>query len=352
VDPATHTDDHIPYSDTTLKFFREDPTWAQTQEREFRVFASAPEEKRLRFKPMPSNKRAFLHSLAEDFGFDSESEDPEPHRHVCIFKTPRFVSPPYKTLAQCMRIIKANAAVSAASHRRQHVAERQAQSQIQQTFNALLLRDARFGLTIDELERAIANDLAAAARSGPALKFTTSFLPSEEILIQAAPVSTAAAVATSLPATPQSIEATLTTMKPSLAKTIARLGLANAVSLCHADNSLNITRREGDKAAGSGGWSAVASRGSWRRTPTAPASGTAPVPRSFLALRKLEPKKKEKEAVEEDWLEAAEQLEKDEGSEGHIAEEGNGDPAAGKGGDGIASERNGDADSVETVGAV
>lgn len=366
MDPATHTDDHIPYSDTTLKLFREDPTWAQTQEREFRLFASAPEEKRLRFKPMPSNKRAFLHSLAEDFGFDSESEDPEPHRHVCIFKTPRFVSAPYKTLAQCMRIIKANAAISAASARQQHVAERQAQSQRQQAFNALLLRDARFGLTIDELERAIANDLATAARSGPALKYTTSFLPSEEILIRAAPVSTAAAVATSLPATPQSIETTLTTLKPLLAKTISRLGLARSVSLCHADTSLNITRREGDKAAGSGGWSAVASRGSWRRAQNAPGSGSetgtaAPVPRSFVALRKLEPKKKEKkEAVEEDWLEAAEKLEKDGGGEDDIVAEGggnlavgkgNGIPVAGEGCDGATGEKNRDGDAVGTIGA-
>jgi transcriptional repressor NF-X1 len=53
---------------------------------------------------MQANQRAFLHSLAEDYGFDSESQDPEPHRHICIFKTPRFVSAPMKTLAQCVKI--------------------------------------------------------------------------------------------------------------------------------------------------------------------------------------------------------------------------------------------------------
>ncbi|KAK4136739.1 hypothetical protein BT67DRAFT_448052 [Trichocladium antarcticum] len=115
IDPQTHTDDHIPYSDTTLKLFRTNVGWAQSQEREFRVFAAAPDEKRLRFKPMQSSQRAFLHALAEDFGMDSESQDPEPHRHVCIFKTPRFVSAPPKTLAQCLRVAQAAANLNAAA---------------------------------------------------------------------------------------------------------------------------------------------------------------------------------------------------------------------------------------------
>lgn len=105
IDSKTHNDDHIPYSDTTLKLFREMSSWAQVQEREFRVFAGSPEEKRLRFKPMPATKRAFLHALAEDYGLDSQSSDPEPHRHICVFKTPRFVSAPNKTLAQCVQIV-------------------------------------------------------------------------------------------------------------------------------------------------------------------------------------------------------------------------------------------------------
>ncbi|KAH6651091.1 hypothetical protein F5144DRAFT_617760 [Chaetomium tenue] len=104
IDPSTHADEHIPYSDTSLRLFRENVSWAQTQERQLRVFAAAPEEKRIRFKPMPPHQRAFLHALAEDFGLDSESQDPGPHRHVCVFKTPRFVSAPGKTLGQCLQV--------------------------------------------------------------------------------------------------------------------------------------------------------------------------------------------------------------------------------------------------------
>ncbi|KAK5663622.1 hypothetical protein OQA88_4053 [Cercophora sp. LCS_1] len=314
IDPDTHTDDHVPYSDATLKLFREDPTWAQTHEREFRVFASAKDEKRLRFKPMPPNKRRFLHLLAEDFGLDSESEDPEPHRHVCVFKTPRFVSAPHKTLAQCVRIKAASSsAASAATHGREPAAIARRLQQ-PEAYNAFLLNNPRFALTIEEVDRALAADLASSARSGPALKFTTSFLPSEEVVIKAVPVTTATAVATSLAATPQTIESTLSSLKPALARAVSRLGLAGGVALCHADSSLNITRKEGDSSASSHGWNAVASRGSWRKGPKPePSSTSTPAPRSFLTLRRVDLKKKEKEnekaTVEDDWLSAAEKLE-------------------------------------------
>ena len=317
IDPDTHTDDHIPYSDTTLRLFKEDPTWAQTQEREFRIFAAAAEEKRLRFKPMPSNKRAFLHGLAEDFGLDSESQDPEPHRHVCIFKTPKFVSAPQKTLAQCMRILRAAAASAAASSARQSTTMAERLPPIQ-AFNAYLLKDPQFGLTIDELDQSLVAALAAVTRSGPAIKFTTSFLPSDEIVIKATPAGTAAATATSLSVTPQSVEAALLAAKPALTTTISRTGLASAVLLCHVDSSLNITRREGTVASASaGGWNAVASRGSWRKTAQSQ-SPIAPAPRSFLALKRVSLKKseKEKEPVEDDWLAAAEESEGVEGG-GH-----------------------------------
>ncbi|KAK4097536.1 hypothetical protein N658DRAFT_500340 [Parathielavia hyrcaniae] len=332
VDPSTHTDDRIPYSDTTLKLFRENIKWAQEQERQLRVFAAAPEEKRLRFKPMQAQQRAFLHALAEDFGLDSESQDPDPHRHVCIFKTPRFVSAPPKTLAQCLRIAQAaaNLGAGASSIKPRAAAAAASQQPQQQPFNALLLKDPRFGLTVDELDAALAPDLAAASRaSGPALTFATSFLPSsDEVLIKATPHLTAAAVATSLAPTPQAVESALSSLRAAVARTVSRLGLARgAVSLCHVDSSpqaVVITRREGDATAGAsdGGWSAVASRGSWRRTvnsnkaPTAAAASEQRVPSAFVALRRLEARKKKEEAVEEekveeDWLDAVEKQERE-----------------------------------------
>lgn len=348
IDPETHSDDHIPYSDTTLKLFRDNITWAQTQEREFRVFAAAQDEKRLRFKPMQSHQRAFLHALAEDFGLDSESQDPEPHRHVCIFKTPRFVSAPRKTLAQCLRIAKAASTVGAAasSLRPSASASTVPQRQDTQAFNAFLLKNPRFALTIEELDQALAADLAMASRAGPALTFTTYFLPSDEIAIKATPKTTTAAVATaSVTPTTQALESALSQLKPNIARTVSGLGLAGAVSLCHVDvadgpsssssSSVSITRREGDSTAAgnAGGWSAVASRGSWRRTaaaaaaagnkpPGAAGAGEPRAPSAYVALKRLELRKKEmkKEAVEEDWLVAAERMNMDDEGAGERKE--------------------------------
>ncbi|TQN72226.1 FKBP12-associated protein 1-like protein [Colletotrichum shisoi] len=288
------TDGHIPYSETTLKLFRElSSTWAQNQEREFRVFASEPSEKRLRFKPMPSFQRAFLHALAEDFGFDSESQDPEPHRHVSIFKTPRFVSAPKKTLAQCAKI-RSDAAKSAASAAASSSA---ATASAPEPFNALLLTAPRFGLTIDEIESAFADHLKALNH----LSFTTSFLPSEEILIRAVPV-------TSWGTTPSAVESTLASLKPVVARTVTKEGIAAAVIIVHADASLNVLRREGAPSAdgSSGGWNAVVGRGAaQRRTVTSKSAADARPASGFVSFSKLARKKIVEDTVADDWEAAA-----------------------------------------------
>ncbi|KAK0618526.1 hypothetical protein B0T17DRAFT_341844 [Bombardia bombarda] len=346
IDFETHADEHVPYSDATLKLFRDNVNWAQVQEREFRVFAAAADEKRLRFKPMPPQQRAFLHSLAEDFGLDSESQDPEPHRHVCIFKTPRFVSAPRKTLAQCLRVAKTAASLgAAASSARPPTA---IADQPSQALNAFLLTDLRFALTLEEVDQALAADLAAAARSGPALTFTSSFLPSDEIVIKTTtPKITAASIATSPAPTPQVVERIIKDLRRTIAKTVARLSLAGGVVACHADSSLNITRKEGEMAAGAGGWNAVASRGSWRRPgpgaagSKASAAAAAPVakqraPRSFLALLK---KKKPVVVEEEPGVEKAEEGAEEAEERSEKVEEG-ASPVHGEGdqGEGIEEE--------------
>ncbi|KAL2165531.1 hypothetical protein VTH06DRAFT_832 [Thermothelomyces fergusii] len=356
IDPATHTDDHIPYSDTTLRRFRENVSWAQEQERQLRLFAADSGEKRLRFKPMPSHQRAFIHALAEDFGLETESQDPEPHRHVCVFKTPRFVSVPQKTLAQCIRIANTAAKLGTGASSMKLAQATPVQKPQQPSFNALLLRDPRFGLTIDELEAALSSELAAAARSGPALSFTTEFLPStDEIVVKATPVLTAAAVATSLAPTPQAVEAVLDKLKAEAAKkVVSQQRLVGAVMLCHVDASGAVTHREKDaSAAGSGGWSAVASRGSWRklasRTPAGATAAEQRAPSAFVALRRLEARKKKEAAaapVEEDWLAAAERDEKEE-QEGGEAGSSSGSEMADAAGDGGVSSATVD-DHVET----
>ncbi|KAI1097817.1 hypothetical protein F4804DRAFT_326492 [Jackrogersella minutella] len=299
IDPQTHTDNHVPYSNTTLGFYRENPQFAQTYEREYRVLATDPAQKLLRFKPMKSSQRAFLHSLAEDYGFDSESTDPEPHRHVCLFKTPRFVSAPMKTLAQCVNIRAPSQQILST----QPKASSSESIPAKQPFNALLLSAPRFGLTIEELTSPLRMQYAAY----PSIKFHMSFIP-EAVIINGEDRLR-----------PQDLESSMSALKPIVSRTVKSLGLAQGVSLCHVDDKLNILRNEKDEedgmAKGDGGWSAVMRR-SARSTPAAAAPPLQPVSsrNNFIALRKAPKKAEEKtteEDVEDDWEAAAEKLEEE-----------------------------------------
>ncbi|GAW25138.1 putative nf-x1-type zinc finger protein nfxl1 protein [Rosellinia necatrix] len=235
---------------------------------------------------MKAHQRAFIHSLAEDFGFDSESSDPEPHRHVCLFKTPRFVSAPLKTLAHCAKI-RAN------------------QDSLQQStmandatvvpYNAVLLTHPQFGLTIEDLDAALRKEYAA----HPTVTFHTSFLPSEEVVIKGSGTWTT-----------QTLEASLVALKPTLQQTVRRLKLAENVFLCSVDDSLNVVRREDSRALGEGGWSAVVGRSTFRPklTDSSSSSTTVPLRSKFVALKREAKKKVEEEPVEEDWEAAAERL--------------------------------------------
>ena len=305
IDPEAHKDDHIPYSNETLKMFRENVKWAQTQEKEIRVFAADENEKRLRFKPMPSHQRTFLHSLSEDFGFDSESMDPEPYRHVAVFKTPRFVMAPMKTLAESVRI-RASAEASIIP-----VAETQRKLQANnEDYNGFLLSNPRFGLTIEELRA----DCAASLDSTLGLSYDISFLPSEEIVIKARPASSSTVITSS------AIDATIKALKTSISASVTSKHLASSIQLCTLDNSLNITCREMDDPANNGGWSQVAAKAAAPRTaPRQMAVGEKSV-YTVLGSKLRDAKKKkeemkkakESEVVVDNWEEEMRKQEEDE----------------------------------------
>lgn len=296
IDPEAHKDDHVPYSNDTLKMFREHVKWSQVQEREFRVFAADEVEKRLRFKPMPSHQRAFLHALSGDFGFDSESMDPEPHRHVAVFKTPRFIMAPMKTLAECVRIRTSAEAVMATAAETQR--KLRANNDI---YNGFLLTHPRFGITLEELRA----DIATSLESTPGLAYDISFLPSEEIVIKARPASSSTVIF------PSAIEASIKTLKTPLSASISSKRLASSIQLCALDPSLNIIRRELDDPANNGGWSQIAAKGAAPRTlPRQSAFGEKSV-YTVLGSKLRDAKKKkeemkkakEEEVVVDDWEE-------------------------------------------------
>ncbi|TKA72300.1 hypothetical protein B0A55_07162 [Friedmanniomyces simplex] len=305
IDQSTHQDggDHIPYSTETLNLFAQHVKWSQTQEREFRVFATSDDEKRLRFKPMKARERAFVHALAEDFGLDSESMDPEPHRHVMIWKTPRFVSAPNKTLAEALRIrtgyVSATASANV-SDNESAVKKVNASNEVGEPYNAFVISQPRFGLTVDELRAELAK------LQSSAMTFDVEFLPSDEVMLKVS----------SRTLSPQAIDQTLRGLKPALVTGIASRGFGNA-QLCTTDTSLNILRRESDAPSGDG-WSRVAAKKAAPRflTPSAAVGGT----NSFAALiggnkvtfakKKPEKVKAKAATIVDDW-EAAERAEEE-----------------------------------------
>lgn len=239
IDPATHLDDHIPYADKTLALYQEYTKFAQLHEREFRVFAADEKEKRIRFKPMPNHQRTFLHALAEDFGLDSESQDPEPHRHVVIFKTPRFVSAPAKTLGQCVRAKPVVAeAVATAPKLAMHSREK---------WNGYLLADPRFGLTIEEIFSDLSPEISSSG-----LKFDIHFLPSGDVVLKAGDSGSWIS----------KVESQLISLKPAIEKKISKHSLAKKLILCSIDSSFNVLRKDDDENNSlGGGWSQVAKGG-------------------------------------------------------------------------------------------
>lgn len=313
IDPATHQDDHIPYSTDTLRMYQENSPWAASQEKLFRLFAANPEEKRLRFKPMPRNQRAFIHSIAEDFGFDSESVDPEPHRHVVVFKTPKFVLAPMKTLAECSRIrpvVRVPAPAPALSSRPKQ------NGMAADTYNGFIIINPRFALTVEEVSAVVRSTLP---KTNFPVELEISFLPSEEVALKP-PLMTRA----NMPE--PDLQARLESIKPALAAAVSAQQLGK-LQLARLDSSLNVLRRESDLGgSGGAGWSQVV------------ASKSAPLRRmeksnivsqkngfAVLSLSSTKKKKEKAKEVVDDW-EAAE-LEEEERERGESSAAG---PASGE----------------------
>jgi transcriptional repressor NF-X1 len=255
------------------------------------VLATTASENKLRYKPLPTARRQFLHILADDFGFESISQDVEPYRYVVISKGPRFVAAPNKTIAQCIKIRETQAAEAAAAE----AAASRAPSPppvIVPTdpYNGFLLTTAQFGLTVDEVRATLREELAAQ----PSLSFAIDFLPSDEVLLRATAHYSAFL-------NPIAMEQTLTHMRPQVEATVKKSSIAAGVLLCHAESGggssgVVIARRENLHRQDTSGWNAVAGKAAVKKA-------TAPMPADDTASRgsrgkvtlgrkkKIEPKK-------------------------------------------------------------
>lgn len=186
--------------------------------------------------------------LADDYGLESRSEDIEPHRYVLVFKGPRFVSAPSKTLAQCIKI-RATQAAEAAAAAAASAPPSPPLGPVLDPLNAMLLTSPRFGLTVEEVTSSLAKDLS----QQPSITFKTAFLPSDEVLIRAT-------VQYSSFMSPAGVEKALISLQTSVAQTVRKSEIAGHVFLCHVDEDNHITRRDDLRQDAAGGWSAVAGR--------------------------------------------------------------------------------------------
>lgn len=94
----TISSSNLPYSGDTLDQYIQlassvPLSTLQTYESNLHSLAADKTQRSFRFQPAKSSLRAFAHSLAADWGFVTESHDPEPHRHVFVLK-PLSWTPP------------------------------------------------------------------------------------------------------------------------------------------------------------------------------------------------------------------------------------------------------------------
>ena len=211
-----------------------------------RDFAADATKRVHRFKPMPAASRAFLHSLAEDFGLFSESEDPGVNRAVTVLKTQGFVSAPFKSLSAALRlrsVAREKEAEAKAATEREAVS-RNADAE---HFNAFVISAPAFGLTIEDLEAALKNDL-----QHPSVAFNIHFRPSGEVILKAASRTFADVLH------PANVHETLKALKAGVTGTVTKGELAGNVHLANVDEENNVVRRE---KVTEGGWNEVVRRG-------------------------------------------------------------------------------------------
>lgn len=279
VDPEQRNDEHVPYATETLSLFAAHgaPAAARDIESTMRTFAADASQIRHRFKPMRAPERALVHALANDFQLDAESIDPEPHRHVALFKTPRFPgAPPAKTLRDAARVraLQAQRAGAEERSRAMHDSAAETSAGAKGThppapYNALVLTDPHFGLVADDLLTALRG-----ANPPVSIQLTPDFESASPcvLLIPSASSSTTSTDPDSTSEAEIALQTTLQSLLPTLSRTLRRAncgsGLMQArVSLDESGKTALLfretdfaARANASSSAAAGGWSQVAAK--------------------------------------------------------------------------------------------
>ncbi|KAK6536090.1 FKBP12-associated protein [Arthrobotrys megalospora] len=243
------------YSDDTLEFYIDNKVWCSGIEKMMREFCEDKGKVRLAFKPMKSHFRGFIHGLAEDYGLDSESQDPEPYRSVVVMKNGSWQMP-VRGLADAVKVRKQEAALAAAAASGSSVTASGIQ-QLRKTtglqaVNAILLGGLRVGLLTTELEK----ELAGVLRQGM-LRFGIRWYGDEEVLLEPLPSSFST----------EEVEVELGNIRASVRRHCAVNRIASSVDLCYVGKDGKVTGKEGQ------GWNVVSVGKGAKATTSGPQGG-------------------------------------------------------------------------------
>ncbi|CBF75448.1 putative NF-X1 finger transcription factor [Aspergillus nidulans FGSC A4] len=137
---------NLPYSSETLDMYIQLSSTSplstlQSHEATLHSLATSTTQRSVRTQPAKSSIRAFIHSLASDYGFASESFDPEPHRHVFVLK-PTTWTPPVFGLGNGVSIGIAGMSVSECVKLRERHRAKEREAQREAAAEAKALREA------------------------------------------------------------------------------------------------------------------------------------------------------------------------------------------------------------------
>lgn len=141
-----------PYSEYIISVYTKQKKWCIQVENVFRDFVGKwlenkeTAKKSHNFPAMRKPQRTFIHHLSDVYGLYSQSQDPEPHRSVHVAITSSSAIPP---------VMLSEALSSTEVLRAKLDFEQELQEIGAGEFNAIIINDCRFGITVNELEDAI-----------------------------------------------------------------------------------------------------------------------------------------------------------------------------------------------------
>lgn len=260
---------------------------------------------------MRRQNREFLHLLAEDWGLESESLDPEPYRSVVVRKPISFHYKPRKTISEFIATpAKPVSEIPTTTGGLQQLKK----SRATPLSNALHLTSPRVGLLTSELEKELAPVLAESQ-----LRFTISWTTGgEEILLTPKPSSLG----------PEQVDGEIKAIVGKIRRRVAQTGVAGGVEAVEAKDG-KVVVGEGWNVVGAGS-GARAWTGTTGATVARNRFDMTPLPKvpALPAVKKVEKKKVKEEEVLESWdMELDEEEEEAQPEEAEVEGKGKGKEA-------------------------